>query len=199
MFMTLPPSMETSSSLPSSLASINVGKFIAQRIADQITMRVSIDSYALVSSQRYCPLLFVADPPSLSLLALSTCLCQEEAEFHPLILFKQHAVQTNEIFLLVADLFARFCSSLDRSGGDLSAALSTVLAPYETFQRNLWWDVAVGPAYEQEKLQHTLRQLVSEAWELLNRAFRLEERGIAGILSAEYIARFGSLSVSLSL
>jgi hypothetical protein len=122
---------------------------------------------------------------------------QEEAEFHPLILFKQHAVQTNEIFLLVADLFARFCSSLDHTGGDISTAISTVLAPYETFQRNLWWDVAVGPDYEQEKLQHTLRQLVSEAWELLNRAFRLEERGIAAILSAEYIAR--SLRPFLSL
>jgi hypothetical protein len=121
---------------------------------------------------------------------------QEEAEYHPLIQFKQHAIQTNEIFLLVADLFAKFCSFLDRTavtGGsdvDLSLAISTILGPYETFQRNLWWDVAVAPPHEQQKLQQTLQRLVIESWELLNRTLRLEERGIAGILTPEYLARF---------
>jgi hypothetical protein len=121
-------------------------------------------------------------------------LSQEEAEYHPLIQFKQHAIQTNEIFLLVADLFAKFCSFLDHtsvSGGDLSVAISTILGPYETFQRHLWWDVAVAPPHEQQKLKQTLQKLVTESWELLNQTLRLEERGVAGILTPEYLARFG--------
>lgn len=117
---------------------------------------------------------------------------EEEADESPLIQFKQHAVQTNEIFLLIGELFARFCSVLDRSGS-IEIAISNVLSPYETFQRHLWWDVAVAPPHEQVKLQNTLKQLVSESWELLNRTLQLEQRGIASLLNQEYLARYDSL------
>lgn len=110
-----------------------------------------------------------------------------------MIQFKQHAVRTNEIFLLVADLFAKFCAFLDRTG-DISVAISSILGPFETFQRNLWWDVAVAPPHEQEHLRHTLHQLVTESWELLNRTLGLEERGVSAILSAEYLARYFLMS-----
>ena len=108
-----------------------------------------------------------------------------------MIEFKQHAIQTNEIFLLVADLFAKFCSFLDQTG-DLSLAIATILGPYETFQRHLWWDVAIAAPNDQQNLEQTLQKLVTESWELLNRTLRLEERGVAGILSPEYLARFVS-------
>jgi hypothetical protein len=109
-----------------------------------------------------------------------------------LIHFKQHAVQTNEIFLLVAELFARFCSYLDQNGGDIQQTVTNVLSPLETFQRHLWWDVAVAPPHKQESLRQTLQTLVMDSWHLLNRVLHLEERGIAGILSSEYLARWAT-------
>mmetsp|Transcript_16855 Transcript_16855/g.25350 ORF Transcript_16855/g.25350 Transcript_16855/m.25350 type:complete len:468 (-) Transcript_16855:7-1410(-) len=120
---------------------------------------------------------------------------EEDAAEHSLIQFKQHAVETNEIFLLVGDLFARVCARSDAAEGELKCeAVRSVLEPYECFVRHAWWEVALVnngncTAAEQDNLRRTLYRLVQESWGMLNRALCLEERGLAGLLSAEYMAR----------
>ena len=119
----------------------------------------------------------------------------EEAGDHPLVLFKQHAVETNEIFLLVADIFAEFCTrveSVDLSSRD--DAIHELCARYEDFVRHLWWDVALvangnGSAEEQTHLRRSIQSIAHESWRLLNRALSLEERGLSDVLSVEYLSR----------
>jgi hypothetical protein len=120
---------------------------------------------------------------------------EEEAEFHPLIEFKQHAVMTNEIFLLVADIFAELCTRVETTSEECRQdAVSAFLGRYDDFVRHLWWDVALVSngnctPEEQTHLQRSIHAIVHESWTLLCRALSLEERGLADILSAEYLAR----------
>ena len=50
-----------------------------------------------------------------------------------LVAFKRHACATNEIFLLVADVFARICCEVDSAkanGVQFSAAVDTTMSPF---------------------------------------------------------------------
>lgn len=61
-----------------------------------------------------------------------------EAGTHPLMKFKVHACTTNEIFLLVAQVFAKICSSVSlslSSGGDKTAAVDAATRPYRNYVR----------------------------------------------------------------
>ena len=74
-------------------------------------------------------------------------------EDDPLVKFKVHAVQNNEILLMVADHFAEVCVHVNAALGHVedmdlrkqcaeNAAREATL-PYSSFVRNLWWDVAI--------------------------------------------------------
>eukprot|EP00607_Mallomonas_marina_P001276 CAMPEP_0182435428 /NCGR_PEP_ID=MMETSP1167-20130531/75679_1 /TAXON_ID=2988 /ORGANISM="Mallomonas Sp, Strain CCMP3275" /LENGTH=299 /DNA_ID=CAMNT_0024626473 /DNA_START=441 /DNA_END=1337 /DNA_ORIENTATION=+ len=69
-------------------------------------------------------------------------------------------------------------------------AVTLALQPYERYVRHLWWDVAV-PDDKQDPmaLAVTLRSLVQESWSLLCVALNLHDRGLAEVLSDEYMAR----------
>ena len=146
-------------------------------------------------------------------------LTEEEAATSPLIRFKIHACETNEIFLLVADVFAKICSDIDvmrqskAGNGEDVAIIASALAPYDRFVRNLWWDCVVidptlsssdsgssningivtkedgGDGGNDENLPTTLKQLVAESWALLREVLNLDGRGLTHVLTAEYMAR----------
>ena len=73
----------------------------------------------------------------------------EEAESHPLMAFKIHAISTNEIFLMVADVFAIIITRAElkreSDGSDLVEALRWASQPLESYVRNLWWEAAKAP------------------------------------------------------
>jgi hypothetical protein len=80
---------------------------------------------------------------------------------------------------------------------DDSSILTFALHPYGRFVRNLWWDVAIPSTKDQtgdsgespQAFALTLRQLVSESWEMLRQVLDLDGRGLTEVLSAEYMAR----------
>jgi hypothetical protein len=117
---------------------------------------------------------------------------------NPLFQYKIHACSTNEIFLLVADVFAKVCVEIEarREKGDtaLDIIVQEALSPYARFVRNLWWDAARVSSSENNnsdpvEFAATLQNLVAESWGLLSAALKLEERGLATILNAEYVSR----------
>ena len=73
----------------------------------------------------------------------------DEADSHPLMNFKIHAISTNEIFLMVADIFASICCQLDNlinSGGMIiQDAFEIVHKPFHGYVRELWWNAAITP------------------------------------------------------
>ncbi|CAM9805426.1 unnamed protein product [Ectocarpus sp. 8 AP-2014] len=78
----------------------------------------------------------------------------EEAQSHPLVEFRVHAMQTNEIFLLVGEVMAQIATAFtekvrdklgaDGSGGDFDDEISVARAPFADFVQEPWWDVAVA-------------------------------------------------------
>lgn len=125
----------------------------------------------------------------------------EDAESHPLFNFKHHAVSTNEIFLLVAEIFAKCCNIYDNNGNiDL---VINYLNQYEIYVRNYWWDVVThshernclnsieykGMTKAHETLYISTKAIVKESWEWLNESLHLTEKGLADILSEEYVSR----------
>ena len=111
----------------------------------------------------------------------------------PMVEFKMHALRTNEIFLLVADIYSRICGSIERcvseKGMGLEEAVSASLPPFAGFVRQLWWDAAVAPpGTDPVVLRETLQQLISESWRLLDAALHLTERGLGSCLGPEYMA-----------
>ncbi len=123
---------------------------------------------------------------------------EEEAEAHPLIKFKYHAVSTNEIFLLCAEVYAAHCTEIEAlmqgEGGNeplsFEQAVATSLSKYAGYVRNLWWEVAIAPQGTSQKvLNRTLQRLVGESWTLLSDALDLPGRGLAEILGPEYYSR----------
>ena len=125
----------------------------------------------------------------------------EEADSSALVQFKIHACETNEIFLLVADIFASICCSVDemRAEGIMDDAiiLTNVLSPYAKFVRNPWWEVAIPSIHDvgisledcPENFAQTLQQLVTDSWNMLRQTLDLDSRGLAEVLSIDYMAR----------
>lgn len=115
-----------------------------------------------------------------------------EAAKHPLILFKKHAIETNEIFLLVADVFAKICLFVEERSRfmDHQTTVSEALLPYEGYVRGKWWDVAIATEGDsQEELVKVLQSLVHESWTLLQEVLCLTERRLENVLSEDYMAR----------
>jgi hypothetical protein len=117
----------------------------------------------------------------------------EEAEDHPLFQFKMHAVSTNEIFLMIADIFAEicmYCEEQTESGKTTEESARYVLQRYKGFVRQRWWDAVQAPKGQKPlKFKKTLQNLVTECWDLLSAALSLKERGLDSILSADFLAR----------
>ncbi|CAM9191439.1 unnamed protein product [Ectocarpus sp. 4 AP-2014] len=77
----------------------------------------------------------------------------EEAQSHPLVEFRVHAMQTNEIFLLVGEVMAQIATAFTEkvrakpgangSVGDVDDEISAARAPFADFVQEPWWDVAV--------------------------------------------------------
>ncbi len=110
---------------------------------------------------------------------------EEEVDVSPLIKFKVHAVETNEIFLLVADIFAHICNAV-HSGCDIAIALS----PWEGYVKELWHECAVNPPdSDPTEFASTLKNLVSTSWSLLSDVLKLKDRQLDSILSEEYFSR----------
>ena len=124
---------------------------------------------------------------------------EDNSEEHPLLRFKIHAVQTNEIFLMVADWLTRVICLRARNiqyyeeGDQDKYSLDAVLKPFCDFTMVPWWDVCsgiehlnqqAGDGYSDEEfndtkgeggqdhtdLSETLRRLCCESAELLRGA-----------------------------
>jgi hypothetical protein len=108
--------------------------------------------------------------------------------------FKVFAIQTNEIFLLVAEILSRLCISADRriaQGMPLLEALHFVTQPFHSFVRNLWWDVAIPPkTTDRSEFIETLKTLVQDCWDLLDDVLKITAKGYDVVLNAEYISRY---------
>jgi len=109
---------------------------------------------------------------------------------HPLLQFKIHAVQSNEILLMVADLIASVISTLCRrmdleeeqdnqGAGNISPlpTLDEMMAPYLDFTLVPWWEVATAPLLsspmgfaEAAELDSALRRICTESSALLKEA-----------------------------
>jgi hypothetical protein len=128
---------------------------------------------------------------------------EAEASTHPLILFKAHAINTNEIFLLVADVFASIIASAEGMNGLEPVPVDVILGKTASYVRGLWWDVAIEPekkskkaplsstklAAKRKKFQDTLKTLVKDSWTYLSAALNLAGRGLDKHLSMEYMSR----------
>jgi hypothetical protein len=115
-------------------------------------------------------------------------LTEESCTESPLMQFKIHAVQTNEIFLLVGDLFARICVEAENTSFETS--YGNTLQLYEAYVRHLWWDAAVTPSEKDPvEFKSTLKSLCEESYNLLNQALNINGRHLSDILTVEYMSR----------
>ncbi|KAJ1402759.1 hypothetical protein B484DRAFT_230639 [Ochromonadaceae sp. CCMP2298] len=118
---------------------------------------------------------------------------EKGAEAHPLMQFKLHAMTTNEIFLMVADVFASLCVHMDalvESGLSASQAFDVASRPLSGYCRELWWDAAITPANQKQSIfKKTLKLLVRDSYALLSQVVGLEKRGYESFLTEEYMAR----------
>ena len=111
---------------------------------------------------------------------------EDEADSHTLIRFKVHAIATNEIFLLAADIFANLCIASESSEEAMRANIDV----YNNYVRKRWEDcVTASSSQELIELKRTLARLVKESWALLNSALSLEQRGLDRILNEEFLSR----------
>jgi hypothetical protein len=104
----------------------------------------------------------------------------EEDELYQLKVF---AVQTNEIFLMICDIVARFVACHEADGVN-------VLIELNDFVREVWWDAIEAPKKQNKKVfQRTLKNLVKELYTHLNKVFHLEEKGLHSYINEDWIAR----------
>lgn len=118
----------------------------------------------------------------------------EEAEDHPLFQFKMHAISTNEIFLMIADMFAEiiaYCEmKKENDGTPVIDSAKEIISRYSSFVRKRWWDAVQAPKGQKPiKFKKTLQTLVSDTWDVLDSALSLKEKGLDGILSSDFVAR----------
>jgi hypothetical protein len=130
----------------------------------------------------------------------------EEAETHPLIEFKTHCVITNEIFLMVMDVFSMIMNELSRTeaaaaAGTVDGAGSGALAgldpnlseTYRVLQnycRELWSDAATAPPGTSAKeLKLMVRRLTNDSYRKIVRVYDLDETGLDKIFTKEYLSR----------
>lgn len=108
-----------------------------------------------------------------------------------------HAMQTNEIFLLVGEVVARIVSSFTAAAatGPSSSAIAAAQAPFADFVQNPWWDVAVAREEDGSvetrgpHLSDTLRSLCERSASLLRDSLSPLPPELEGVVSAERIGR----------
>jgi hypothetical protein len=111
---------------------------------------------------------------------------EEECNEHPLIQFKTHAVQTNEIFLLVADIFSHILQLYNISG--IPIEQSKVF--FQQYVSQPWWDVVTVPDNKNPiEFKNTLKSLVKESYGLLSKSLRLKERNLNKQLTSDFMSR----------
>lgn len=114
--------------------------------------------------------------------------CLEED--HPLVRFKQLAVESNEILLLIAEWWVtqhtrlKSASSYQARHGNNIASPHAEADPYTDFCMEPWWDVATADIRNQpdqkdptawHELDVSLRRLCRDAAELFNQAFQNDD------------------------
>jgi hypothetical protein len=102
---------------------------------------------------------------------------EEEAESHPLIKFKIHAISTNEILLLTAAVVAHLVMRSEGHHTDDQGNVGPSFdnfrgSPFEVFVKNPWWEVAVAPpGTDAKELESSLHLICDESCALLKEAF----------------------------
>lgn len=122
--------------------------------------------------------------------------CITDAE-HPLIKFKKHAIENNEIFLLIAKWLVRIQKA--KIPYNENEELNT--HPLVDFSMNPWWKVATLPmqknpnlAADALELEDSCKRLCRESSELLVAAWQQCEHEVSDWLAPEAIGRLiGSL------
>lgn len=120
-------------------------------------------------------------------------IADSEADFNPLYQFKIHALNTNEIFLMAADIYSelcQLCSTLNGASPSNQEIANVFNQRFEGFVRNIWWE-AIKPTNIKEKktFKQTLQTLIKDCSSLLQDVFGLQELGLDSILNEEYLAR----------
>lgn len=112
-----------------------------------------------------------------------------------------HAMQTNEIFLLVGEVVARIVSSFKAAAAaastrdDRSSAITAAQSPFADFVQHPWWEVAVareedgGEETREPPLSDTLRSLCERSASLLRDALSPLPLGLEGVVSVERVGR----------
>ena len=98
-----------------------------------------------------------------------------EEEHHPLVEFKKHAIESNEIFLLIAQWIARIHNQQVPYHDDEHDNTH----PYTDFMMNPWWDVVSiqspfdtdSNKEEMERLVESCKRLCDESWAFLDQAW----------------------------
>lgn len=84
--------------------------------------------------------------------------------------FRDHALGSNEIFLLAAKASAHACARYVRARGDWEAAWE----PFAQFEQPLWWEAvafpADSPAEDEASFRAQMREVAAESWRLLRAA-----------------------------
>ena len=114
------------------------------------------------------------------------CIADEEAMTHPLIGLKIHALENNEIFLLVADLFAHICIVFEENEAKGNELIGTL----NKYVRHRWEDCVVVPKRQKKShFQSTLKRLVAESYAFLHQALALSSRQLDALLDEDFLSR----------
>lgn len=112
---------------------------------------------------------------------------EQEAPSHTLILFKTYAVETNEVFLLVAEVFASIISKFTINKIPIEEAVSF----FREYVHNPWWEVVTVPDDREEgEFRDLLHTLAKDNYDLLSDALQLESTGLNSILSFDFMSRY---------
>ena len=110
----------------------------------------------------------------------------EQASTHPLIAFKLHAIETNEVFLMVADVFANLIAKKTSEGVSLEESVSF----FRQYVHNPWWEVVTVPKGKKDKdFRGLLKSLATKSYKLLSKALKLKEKKLDKVLSFDFMSR----------
>ena len=111
---------------------------------------------------------------------------EKDADNNCLFQFILHSIETNEIFLLVGDVYARILCDIDEG-----KSIENAMKPWLGYCRNKWEDVAKTNDTDETAVEfaETLKKLTLESWELLCDAFDLQSKKLDKILDHDFMSR----------
>jgi hypothetical protein len=113
---------------------------------------------------------------------------ENEIDINPLYQLKTFAVQSNEIFLMIADIIATWI--VRNENEFLREKLLDPVEVMNQYVRNIWWEAIAAPKNQNKKqFQKILTNLVKDLWDHLNDTFGLKQKGYDQIFTKEWIAR----------